>query len=459
MEHRDLGHDRHVVQTYLITSLVFGAVVGAFFPLYTRLFMEPAEGTNLIVFSVSCVAAGLLVGLGSFLIGRFTVLRFIGVMAERLDTLAMEGASLDNYLHLYSSDCVGHLASSFNRFVDKLRSLLVRLDAVSDQTRMIGLELAANSTETAASSQQISKHMEFINEQTKLLLQEVDTVDDARKTINASSSLVSENINRQSDSLTTLSSLIEQTVGAVRSVSDDTGDRVMGIKDSITLSQESVHDLTLISRKMQELHEAVSNISSHVGVINDISERIAVLGINASIEASRAGAVGRGFAVVAQEVRSLADSARTNATAITQRLSEIGGAVREGSALAQQTVTHLDTFLTRIAASVEDIQHISGRFLGLSETSQSMLDAHMALVRVSVEVTNSMVELQDGSNSIELSMGTLLSLADENMHAIEEISSGIREISADVVHLDKVSAQNTETVRALNEELSKFRVT
>jgi methyl-accepting chemotaxis protein len=68
-----------------------------------------------------------------------------------------------------------------------------------------------------------------------------------------------------------------------------------------------------------------------------------------------------------------------------------------------------------------------------------------------------MEELRDGSNSIERSMAVLQETADENMRAIDEISVGIREIAADVAHLNRVSAQIAESVRSLNEGIGNFK--
>ena len=64
---------------------------------------------------------------------------------------------------------------------------------------------------------------------------------------------------------------------------------------------------------MQETIRALQEISSKIGIINEIARQTNLLALNASIEAARAGEHGKGFAVVAAEVRKLAERSQVAA--------------------------------------------------------------------------------------------------------------------------------------------------
>ena len=81
-----------------------------------------------------------------------------------------------------------------------------------------------------------------------------------------------------------------------------------------------------------------------VGIINDISDKINLLSLNAAIEAARAGDAGRGFAVVADEISKLAD--------------QTAHSIKEISDLIQENETEISRGTENVRASVEMISQI-----------------------------------------------------------------------------------------------------
>ncbi|MDP4126541.1 MAG: methyl-accepting chemotaxis protein [Bacillota bacterium] len=125
------------------------------------------------------------------------------------------------------------------------------------------------------------------------------------------------------------------------------------------------HALTLQS---QEVNEKALQMEEVVEYINSVASDTKVLGLNASIEASRAGEVGRGFAVVASEIRAMAVSSATSAKDIrkiigaiqghvgrmTLELEKVGGNTQEVSAAVEEIGATIES-LSKSAVELSDL--------------------------------------------------------------------------------------------------------
>jgi methyl-accepting chemotaxis protein len=136
------------------------------------------------------------------------------------------------------------------------------------------------------------------------------------------------------------------------------------IAESVQALADAGQALTIQS---QEVNEKALQMEEVIEYINSVASDTKVLGLNASIEAARAGDVGRGFAVVASEIRAMAISSSTSAKDIrkiigsiqslvgkmTMELEKVGGNTEEVSAAVEE-----------IGATIESL---SVSAMGLSE--------------------------------------------------------------------------------------------
>jgi len=140
-----------------------------------------------------------------------------------------------------------------------------------------------------------------------------------------------------------LSESLQQVAAAVENIAASAQELADG-GQALTVQSQEVNDKALI---MEEVVEYINSVASDTKV----------LGLNASIEAARAGDVGRGFAVVASEIRTMAISSATSAKDIRKiiggiqglvgkmnsELEKVGGNTQEVSAAVEEIGATIET--------------------------------------------------------------------------------------------------------------------
>lgn len=140
----------------------------------------------------------------------------------------------------------------------------------------------------------------------------------------------------------------------------------------LTLAEElsgGLEELTSISQLIDEDSDRLFNISSDLlikskesklnidetdGVlrfIQSIAKQTNLLGLNASIEASRVGQEGRGFGVVAQEIRKLA----INSSDSIQKIEEILKGIKETSSEQDSVINEISSITKNQAEAIKSI--------------------------------------------------------------------------------------------------------
>lgn len=111
------------------------------------------------------------------------------------------------------------------------------------------------------------------------------------------------------------------------------------LEQTVAVSADIAQQLTQAAELIGRLNRQSEEIQSIVNTIHSVAEQTNLLALNAAIEAARAGENGRGFAVVADEVRNLA----ANTSKSTVEIEEV--TTRNG-ALAEQTMTSIQSIIT-----------------------------------------------------------------------------------------------------------------
>ncbi len=158
------------------------------------------------------------------------------------------------------------------------------------------------------------------------------------------------NSNRVSDMAQQVAASTQQTSASIEELSASA--------EELVHSQLSLKSLaTGITKKMDETHEILE-------FINEVSSTSKMLGLNAAIEAARAGDAGRGFSVVATEIRKMAEESAKSVVGIKR----IIGNIRESVDEINSTVTHVVGIGEQQAAASEELSASTQELATISET-------------------------------------------------------------------------------------------
>jgi hypothetical protein len=126
-------------------------------------------------------------------------------------------------------------------------------------------------------------------------------------------------------------------------------------------SQINVNEQEL-NQDIQEVNRLADNISEVLVFIKQIADETKMLGLNAAIEAARAGDSGRGFGVVADEIRKLSDESRQTVVSIRDLINNIK--LNTGNTAQKSQVNLLASeeqaaATEEITASIEEIRSMA----------------------------------------------------------------------------------------------------
>ncbi len=312
---------------------------------------------------------------------------------------------------------------------ETIHELRTSLESVSSSNQACSGEIAHLSEDLDNTLKKIHNLSidSFENSRTQTL--EMIDISASIESIAAGINQVAETANNQAEDIKKLVYLIQGLTESAESLGKRINDAVTKAKDVSSNAIEGQNELYDASEKMLSVIEESRSVNEVLNVISDISDKINLLSLNASIEAARAGDYGRGFAVVADEVSKLADQTASSVNDITSMLT------RTNSRLEQHTMTIQDA--VKAAGLVfEQIQGISDDIRRIANTVRDQGKMNHIVSEDAETINNRSIEIEDATTEQKLAIYDVLThvnrindLFKDNLRAAKDMKQYLEEHS------------------------------
>ncbi|TGL99713.1 methyl-accepting chemotaxis protein [Leptospira jelokensis] len=434
-ELKDLPLESHTIPKVGIYARIFFTMSAVFSMTLTALgYLLVAEVTQFIQLQNAELT---LVLMAAFITVNIFVLTSLFVKAMKFNTIQMAtryrelaDGDLRESVPIISTDELGHGSISLNSFILNIRKItsdvLEESDKVKSDAKIIATQtqgLTQAMMEQASSSEEMSAGVEEMSASIR------STAFGAKKqneiTIEAKD-LVLE---------------MESSIGSIHDLMSLTEKETKQMEEETKLGQNAL--LSTLSA-MSGIESSVDHTSNVIQVIGEISDKIGLLSLNASIEAARAGDAGRGFAVVASEISKLGEQTLSNTKRILEAVSQASISTKSG----RDAVSNTEKTFKQIESSVHTT-------IDLIKQSSVMTKKQLELVK---NVKESFEKLTNRAMEIEQNTNEQARTSEELAKSIASITEGTEYLNQFASDIDKLCAALSNKAANLRQTIDFFKI-
>ncbi|MBY3033906.1 HAMP domain-containing protein [Rhizobium leguminosarum] len=204
----------------------------------------------------------------------------------------------------------------------------------------------------------------------------IAAIDEGTREIASGAGDLSKRTEQQAASLEETAAALDQITANVSNSSKRTDEARTEATDANRNAAKSSEVVSHAEEAMRRIEASSQQISSIIGVIDEIAFQTNLLALNAGVEAARAGDAGKGFAVVAQEVRELAQRSAQAAKEIKGHIQKSSVEVESGVKLVLDTSQVLKAISEQIARIT---QHMDAIAVSAKEQSTGLAEVNTAV--------------------------------------------------------------------------------
>ncbi|MGL1890302.1 MAG: methyl-accepting chemotaxis protein [Spirochaetaceae bacterium] len=400
----------------------------------------------------------------AMIINTIAVLIISGIITGSLNKLSIslkeisEGdGDLTRQVNVNSKDELGAIAQDFNIFIKKLRDMMIKIKASTNDTLVVKDELTTGTAETTAALTQISQNMTHIDQKILELNNNMNVSHHEIVEITTNINDLDGYIDSQTAMIEESTAAITQMITSIDSVSQITQKKKKSAENLVKTAKEGGDIVDTTHESVLLVSQELESINEMATVISDIASSTNLLAMNAAIEAAHAGDAGKGFAVVADEIRKLAESSSESSNRIQDILKKVTIHINDSAEKSKKASTSFMVIDNEINGLVEAFDEVFTSTDELQLGGSEILAAVTSLQELSGTVQHNSITITQAVEKVSVVMNTTRSITEEVVTDIGEINRGTKDISSSMNSVSQSTQLISKAGESLNTNVNKFK--